>query len=41
VRLGHKTAAGFLVLAEGERFDERAVEGEWSLFLVDRPELRE
>ena len=25
---GHKTASGFLALAEGKRFDERAVEGE-------------
>jgi tRNA-splicing ligase RtcB (3'-phosphate/5'-hydroxy nucleic acid ligase) len=25
---GHKTASGFLALAQGERFDERAVEGE-------------
>jgi hypothetical protein len=41
VRLGHKTAAGFLALAAGKRFDERAAEGEWTLFLVDRPELRE
>jgi tRNA-splicing ligase RtcB (3'-phosphate/5'-hydroxy nucleic acid ligase) len=25
---GHKTASGFLALAEGKRFDERAIEGE-------------
>jgi tRNA-splicing ligase RtcB len=25
---GHKTASGFLALAEGKRFGERAVEGE-------------
>jgi tRNA-splicing ligase RtcB (3'-phosphate/5'-hydroxy nucleic acid ligase) len=36
---GHKTASGFLALAEGKRFDERAVEGEMDsppiLFEVD------